>query len=157
MKLNKGFTLIELMIVIAIIGILAAIAVPQYAQYTRRAAYSEIKLASTPIKSAVEVCYQRHGSAAPGFCNAAVAAAAQPAQITETMETRAATGARVGAVALDNAGGNPQITVTPAGGEGIVAGDVFILTGQATVDAATGDAFITNWVESGQGCDQGYC
>ena len=55
---EKGFTLIELMIVIAIIGILAAIAVPQYQTYTNRARFSEVVLATTPYKTAIEVSAQ---------------------------------------------------------------------------------------------------
>ncbi len=59
MKLaQQGFTLIELMIVIAIIGILAAIAVPQYQTYTQRARFSEVILATSPFKTALEVAVQ---------------------------------------------------------------------------------------------------
>jgi len=53
---SKGFTLIELMIVIAIIGILAAVAVPQYGQYTKRAKFSEVISATAPYKIAVSEC-----------------------------------------------------------------------------------------------------
>ena len=53
---QKGFTLIELMIVVAIIGILAAIAIPAYSNYTRKAKFSEVVQATQAIKTAVEVC-----------------------------------------------------------------------------------------------------
>lgn len=57
-KVQQGFTLIELMIVIAIIGILAAIALPAYQQYTTRAQFSEVVLATSPYKVAIEVAAQ---------------------------------------------------------------------------------------------------
>lgn len=64
MKREKGFTLIELMIVIAIIGILAAIALPAYQTYAKRAKFVEVVTATTGVKTAVEVCYQTQGSLA---------------------------------------------------------------------------------------------
>ena len=57
-KVQQGFTLIELMIVIAIIGILASVALPAYQTYTNKAKFSEVILASSNIKTAVEICGQ---------------------------------------------------------------------------------------------------
>lgn len=57
-KTQKGFTLIELMIVVAIIGILAAIAIPSYQNYTRKARFSEVISSAGPYKLAVEECAQ---------------------------------------------------------------------------------------------------
>jgi len=56
-KLQQGFTLIELMIVVAIIGILAAIAVPAYQDYTIRSRVSEAASLSGAVKTAIDVAY----------------------------------------------------------------------------------------------------
>jgi type IV pilus assembly protein PilA len=62
MKKQQGFTLIELMIVVAIIGILAAIAIPAYQDYTIRAQVSEGLNLSGGAKAAVTEYYQDRGS-----------------------------------------------------------------------------------------------
>ncbi len=61
MNMNKnqqGFTLIELMIVVAIIGILASIALPAYQTYTNKAKFTEVVLATAGIKQGAELCGQ---------------------------------------------------------------------------------------------------
>ena len=58
MNTQKGFTLIELMIVIAIIGILAAIALPAYQTYTKKAKFTEAVLAAASVRSNIDICFQ---------------------------------------------------------------------------------------------------
>ncbi|HGO7226890.1 TPA: pilin [Neisseria meningitidis] len=71
--LQKGFTLIELMIVIAIVGILAAVALPAYQDYTARAQVSEAILLAEGQKSAVTEYYLNHGEWPGGNSDAGVA------------------------------------------------------------------------------------
>ena len=62
-RVQLGFTLIELMIVIAIIGILAAIAIPQYQDYVTRAKWAENNTVIAPVKLAIAECLQNNQSA----------------------------------------------------------------------------------------------
>ncbi|MEM7504780.1 MAG: pilin [Pseudomonadota bacterium] len=75
-KVQQGFTLIELMIVVAIIGILAAIAIPAYSDYTIRAQVSEGLNLSAAAKAAVTEFFQDRGTFPTGNVNAGLAAAA---------------------------------------------------------------------------------
>lgn len=129
-----GFTLIELMITIAIIGILAAIALSSYQSYTRRAYYVDVINAVAPYKAAVEVCIQRSGALAG--CSAG--ASGIPAAITTPVS---------GVASLSVANG--VITAVPVAQYGIVAGDTYILTPTLSSTGIT-------WAASGGGVTNGY-
>lgn len=99
---QQGFTLIELMIVIAIIGILAAVALPAYQDYTAKAKYQNLTSATNAVKTAVGLCVQTNG---PTNCNVAgdagIAAAITDADlanndfVTSIAVTAAATGVTI--------------------------------------------------------------
>lgn len=111
-----GFTLIELLITIAIIGILAAIAVPTYLTYTKKAYFSEVVQATAPYKLAVESCYQAQGGGS-SVSGCAGGSNGVPANIT--------TGAgNVGSIAVTSAG---VITATGSSSHNL-SSETYILT-----------------------------
>jgi type IV pilus assembly protein PilA len=134
MKRLKGFTLLELMITVAIVAILAAIAVPSYLNYTRRSYYTEVVSASGPFKIGIAECYHETGTltGCSGGSNHI------PPNITS------ATGAVATATAADGV-----ITITPVDAHGILGTDTYILTPTVVNNELT-------WSVSGGGLTSGY-
>ncbi|WP_198650092.1 pilin [Zobellella maritima] len=110
-----GFTLIELMIVVAIVAILAAVALPAYQTYTKRAKFSEVIAAAGPAKTALEVCVQGYsGSSLATDCLAAVSGAAPSAFGVVASVTVANTGVITATGTSDVDGETFTLTPSPA-------------------------------------------
>lgn len=133
---QKGFTLIELMIVIAIIGILAAIAIPAYMTYTKKAKFTEVVSATAPIKLAIDLCYQKEG-ALENKCDTAALVGADL--------TGAAAGDYVTSVVIDDTTDFGKITATGDATtfDGATTPKTFILTPSVSAGSLTWETYGT--------------
>ncbi|MFD3299753.1 pilin [Aquipseudomonas alcaligenes] len=105
--MQKGFTLIELMIVVAIIGILASIALPAYQDYTVRAKVSEGSVAASSLKIGVTDMFADSGMAGVSAYSTEIGGAEQANLLTEKI-TAVAVNPGTGAITL-TMGGIPQL------------------------------------------------
>ncbi len=89
-KVQQGFTLIELMIVVAIIGILAAVAIPQYQDYTVKAKVGNAVTSLGSLRTAVGICLQEAGGVVDGCDTTAAGAETSIPVFTATKELASA-------------------------------------------------------------------
>lgn len=136
MQRGQGFSLIELMIAIAIMGILASVAVPSYQHYTQKAKYSEVVNAAIPYTIGVNLCYQLSGGLE--HCNGGERDI--PANMTSSSQAGLVDSIQVK---------QGVITLTPKNAEGFSSEDQLILT-------PTLSQHRIHWQRSGTAVQKGY-
>ncbi len=116
-SMQQGFTLIELMIVVAIIGILAAVALPAYQDYTVRAKVSEVVLAASSGRTIVSEAVQVSGSGFPA---------------TAALEIASQSSKYVASVGYTSTATTAGVVTATAQGDNSISGSTITLTGALT-------------------------
>jgi len=138
---QQGFTLIELMIVVAIVAILAGVGMPAYQNYTARAKFTEVVAATGPLKTGVELCAQIQGIS--DFSKGCTTAGSDGIPEDEH-------NAALNDLVLAASGTKATITAKSAAVGGLATTDTYILTGTITKGRV-------DWAKGGTCVADGYC
>ena len=134
---QSGFTLIELMIVVVIIGLLAAIAIPQYGDYTQRTKVSSAVTGALGWKTAISLCIQDQGVLAlcgtPGTNGVPPDAGAGDVNFTSSITTGSNAEVTITTTGVDNSNNPLVVTMTPT-----------LVSNGSTID----------WTLTGSGCSE---